>query len=178
MYGDKTRFLRASALLLILFVFGCGDARRAAVPELSWDELIPPDWDPEAIVAQFDATGLDDEDPRAIELWEGLRQAWAAAPTVAALDGRRVRLAGFALPLEPTETPSEFLLVPYFGSCIHEPPPPANQMVHVLLAPDSRWPSEAPDLIWVTGTLRVVRVRTAQGMAGYRLENAQVARYE
>lgn len=43
-----------------------------------------------------------------------------------------VRLPGFILPTEFDGTSViSFLLVPYFGACIHVPPPPPNQMVYV-----------------------------------------------
>lgn len=52
-----------------------------------------------------------------------------------ALNGQRVRLAGYVLPLEMDGLKiKEFLLVPYVGACIHEPTPPANQIVLVKFA--------------------------------------------
>ena len=46
--------------------------------------------------------------------------------------GQEVRIPGYLLPLEFDGLKvTEFLLVPYAGACIHTPPPPANQMVHV-----------------------------------------------
>ncbi len=46
--------------------------------------------------------------------------------------GAEVRMPGYVLPLEFDGLKvTEFLLVPYAGACIHTPPPPANQMVHV-----------------------------------------------
>jgi len=48
------------------------------------------------------------------------------------LNGQQVRLAGYVLPLEMGgQKITEFLLVPYVGACIHEPVPPANQIVRV-----------------------------------------------
>ncbi|MFP3467730.1 DUF3299 domain-containing protein, partial [Leifsonia sp. SIMBA_070] len=39
-------------------------------------------------------------------------------------DGERVAIAGYLLPLDfDPAGMTEFLLVPYFGACIHEPPP-------------------------------------------------------
>src|SRR5690606_31134482 len=56
-----------------------------------------------------------------------------AAPVVTELDGRHIRLPGYIVPLGITEAMEveEFLLVPWFGACIHVPPPPSNQIVHV-----------------------------------------------
>jgi hypothetical protein len=52
---------------------------------------------------------------------------------VATLNGQHIRLPGYIVPLEVSEEgrTTEFLLVPYFGACIHVPPPPSNQIVHV-----------------------------------------------
>ncbi len=57
----------------------------------------------------------------------------AATATRPEIVGRTVRLPGYLLPLELKDGKAvEFLLVPSVGACIHTPPPPANQMVHVL----------------------------------------------
>ena len=51
------------------------------------------------------------------------------------LNEQQVRLAGYVLPLEMDGLKiTEFLLVPYVGACIHEPVPPANQIVLVKFA--------------------------------------------
>ena len=48
------------------------------------------------------------------------------------LDGQNVRIPGYLLPLDfDGKKVTEFLLVPYVGACIHVPPPPPNQIVHV-----------------------------------------------
>lgn len=53
---------------------------------------------------------------------------------VAELDGKHVKLSGFVLPLEYEEKKvKEFLLVPWVGACIHTPPPPENQIAHVVV---------------------------------------------
>src|SRR5206468_7419214 len=49
-----------------------------------------------------------------------------------ALDGKVVKLPGYVLPIEFNgKQVTEFLLVPWVGACIHTPPPPPNQIVHV-----------------------------------------------
>ncbi len=69
------------------------------------------------------------------------------------LNGRTVRIPGYLLPLEyQGKMVSEFLLVPWVGACIHTPPPPPNQIVHVK--PEK--PFETNGMfaaVWVTGTL-------------------------
>jgi hypothetical protein len=52
------------------------------------------------------------------------------------LIGKSIKIPGFAVPLEGDdgfEYVKEFLLVPTFGMCIHVPPPPPNQVIHVIL---------------------------------------------
>ena len=41
------------------------------------------------------------------------------------LEGKIVKIPGFIVPLDVAKdgTVSEFFLVPYFGACIHVPPP-------------------------------------------------------
>lgn len=53
--------------------------------------------------------------------------------TVAELDGVPVAIEGFVVPFDfaPGQGITEFLLVPYYGACIHVPPPPPNQMIYV-----------------------------------------------
>ena len=52
---------------------------------------------------------------------------------VPALNGKTLRVSGFCLPLEyEGKKVKEFLLVPWVGACIHTPPPPPNQIVHVV----------------------------------------------
>ena len=93
---------------------------------------MPKDWDP--------MKGLGFGDPGLVmaegsvkerNLMRQMREIWDNAPTNPKMDGARVRLPGYVVPLEEVKGDfKEFLLVPYFGACIHSPPPPANQIVH------------------------------------------------
>lgn len=70
-----------------------------------------------------------------------------------ALDGQVVRMPGYLLPLEYSgKKVTEFLLVPWVGACIHTPPPPPNQIVHVKA--DKPFESNGMfEPVWVTGQL-------------------------
>lgn len=74
---------------------------------------------------------------------------------VAELNGAHVRLAGYLLPLEIREGKvTEFLLVPYVGACIHAPPPPPNQIVHVKVSQTQGLKRGGLyDPVWVTGNI-------------------------
>jgi len=80
----------------------------------------------------------------------------AAQSVNPALNGQLVRMPGYLLPLEFSgKEITEFLLVPWAGACIHTPPPPPNQIVHVKAErPIGNVGLFAP--IWVTGRLSTV----------------------
>ncbi|MEH3087752.1 MAG: DUF3299 domain-containing protein [Xylophilus ampelinus] len=147
--------------------------------EARWDELVAPGWDPMESFRGTDFNALDDGDPRANALLDRMRKIWDDAPANPALDGRPLRIAGYLVPLESKAgRATEFLLVPYFGACIHTPPPPANQIVHVTVAGQGAPEGlRSMDTVWVAGTLRAARTGSAMGTSGYRIEGAAVERY-
>lgn len=60
-----------------------------------------------------------------------LKRTERAVATNPELDGKVIRMHGYALPLEidASKGVTEFLLVPWVGACIHTPPPAPNQIV-------------------------------------------------
>ena len=71
------------------------------------------------------------------------------------LDGENIRLPGYLLPLEFEERKvTEFLLVPWIGACIHTPPPPPNQIVHVKLETGFDIGDEVFTAVWVNGVMK------------------------
>lgn len=150
-----------------------------AFREVSWLELVPPDWKPQERIDQKRAASLKDDDALAQELMKELREILDTAPTVPRLDGAKIRMPGYIVPLETGDKGlREFLLVPYFGACIHTPPPPANQIVHVTASsPVSKFGSMSA--VWVSGTLRVMRRDSgAMGISGYTLNLAHIEAYK
>lgn len=173
---------------LLPFVFACtaglllaGTLSAAGSPrQLEWDDLMPPNWDP---LARLDAlrdpaTGaIEDGSPEAEELMRRFVTAGRSAPVVPALDGQQVKIPGFVVPLDfEGRELTEFLLVPYFGACIHVPPPPANQIVYVKTAKPYS-PGEMFDPVWVQGTLRTQAHWNDVGDAGYTLEATAIEVY-
>ncbi len=73
----------------------------------------------------------------------------------AELNGKNIRLPGYLLPLEfEDKKVTEFLLVPWVGACIHTPPPPPNQIVHVKLANGIEIGDENFTAVWVNGVMK------------------------
>ena len=156
------------------------DGEAADKPErfrtTTWKELLPDEWDPPM---QFRGRALDrirEGDAQELALMREMRPLWDNAPTRNDLDGANIRLSGYVVPLELSRGDiKEFLLVPYFGACIHSPPPPANQIVHVVL-PKPR-PLRTMEAVWASGTLRTRRQDSPLGMSGYSLEGFDVKPY-
>jgi uncharacterized protein len=150
---------------------------------LDWDALIPEAWQPERLLEGLSVDGvslddISDEDPRAETIMEKLTALWKEAPVIAALDGQRVKLPGFVVPLDyEGGEMREFLLVPYYGACIHVPPPPANQIVHVVLPEGETYRGGAFDALWISGTIEVERSSSDVAEAGYRLNALEIAPY-
>jgi uncharacterized protein len=95
------------------------------------------------------------------------------------LNGVQVRIPGFMVPLEDTETRvTEFLLVPYFGACIHTPPPPPNQMAHVLMQRNQRVDVNLWDPIWIIGRLKIENVESPYGLVGFQVTGERILPYD
>ncbi len=153
------------------------DAEKART--LGWDDLLPDDFRPDKLMEGYDVQNLSDDDPRAKELMEKLQAMWKEAPVVTALDGQIVKLPGFVVPLEGDgRVVKEFLLVPYYGACIHVPPPPANQIVYVKAQGRNVQVRRLFATVWVTGVMKVEHTASDLGEAGYTLSALEVTPYE
>lgn len=146
---------------------------------IEWDELIPADYQPAKLLEGLNLDELSDDDPRAIEAMDKLRALWDQAPVREDLDGREIKLPGFIVPVEAdADETTGFLLVPYYGACIHVPPPPANQTVYVITEAGRGTRPELFDVVWVTGTMSVKRIENDIAEAGYTLYASHVQPYE
>ena len=134
---------------------------------LGWEQLVPKGWNPNSVFDKYteeEFSAMSDEQYFALQAEaEALLQA---APTVDSLDGVVVKIPGYMLPLEFDDTSiKEFLLVPYFGACVHTPPPPANQIIHgKLKSPFATNEMFAP--VWISGKLTTIRSTSQLGETG------------
>ncbi|CAH1202524.1 conserved hypothetical protein [Candidatus Nitrotoga sp. BS] len=155
--------------------------------KLNWDELMPADWDPMKALKGLDLSKLKDSDPRAMEAMERVREAWKDSPIVFSLNGARIEIPGFVVPLDVNyDNVKEFLLVPFFGACIHVPPPPGNQTLHILV-PKSLTKKQQKLLkramstygtISISGTLKTVSSNTSMGFASYQIKADLIEPYK
>lgn len=144
---------------------------------ITWEELVPKDWDPMALFREKPTALIREGSAAERELMKEMRDAWDKAPTREDLKGQRVRLPGYVVPLDMVgDKLQDFLLVPYFGACIHSPPPPANQIVHITL----RRPQtlRTMDVVWVTGVMGIERQDTGMGVSAYSISADTVEPYK
>ncbi|WP_371194056.1 DUF3299 domain-containing protein [Glaciecola sp. SC05] len=61
--------------------------------------------------------------------------AMSSINSVDTFDNKSVSIAGFIVPIDFTEdrSPGNIFIVPYFGACLHFPPPPPNQIIFAQL---------------------------------------------
>lgn len=99
--------------------------------------------------------------------------------TVPEVAGRRIKLPGYVVPLESDDhgRMTEFFFVPFFGACIHVPPPPPNQLVHVKLAKPVATP-QIWDPYWLRGELRIETVRNRVAGSAYAMDGATLVPYD
>ncbi|WP_198679756.1 DUF3299 domain-containing protein [Aliidiomarina minuta] len=134
---------------------------------IEWKELKPDDWQAPAVRDP----SYYDRNPDA-QVQTGLD-----APVIEELNGDKVRIPGYVVQLEGDDRRvTEFLLVPYFGACIHVPPPPPNQIIHVSF-PEGVPYSVTYDAVWVSGTVKVERKEGDIAVVGYQIDAAEVVSY-
>lgn len=168
-----------SACLLVSLAFNA-QAREAT--ELQWEDLMPAGFTYKSLrdqidYSQYDLSSLGDDDPEAQRLYSDMTQLLANAPVVDALAGAYIKLAGFVVPLEMDgDAVYSFLLVPYYGACIHTPPPPSNQIVFVQTQGGYEMgPMDEP--VYVSGTLMVEAQQSELGSSGYTLYAGNIEPY-
>ena len=151
---------------------------------IDWTVLMPEQW-LRAIKKDFDALyklpNLQDGSPQANKAMQEIQKKFDDAPIVKEQINKKVRISGYVVSLDASRDKyREFLLVPYFGACIHLPPPPANQIILIKSGTQTKFTKlpESMDMVWIEGELKESRVSTAQGISGYALTAVSVLPYE
>ena len=170
-----------AAVLVATVTTGCGHhgaKDENKYPAISWSKLIPPSWDENSLTTDIDLSKMQDNDPKALALLKKVRARWNNAPVVDSLNNQTVTITGYPVPLDGNKKfMKELLLVPYFGGCIHTPPPPSNQIIHVHIK--NILPIPYDDLaiftnsyggITVKGVLKVAHSSSLMGDAGYQMD--------
>ena len=119
----------------------------------------------------------DWEDPYA-DAWN---ESLTSTEVVERYAGERIRLPGFIVPLDidHQQRVESFFFVPYFGACIHVPPPPPNQLIHVSEVPDDVTikVDHMYDAFWLTGVLSLDKKSHEMGVAAYSIDMDKLVPY-
>lgn len=158
--------------------------------EIDWVELIP-DEDLEALLNPPEYLNeIEDgssEDQISSQLLGALeqatddryQQALTSAEVKPEYNQQKIRLPGFIVPVEMNEQQlvTEFFFVPYFGACIHLPPPPPNQIIYVT-SEQGVAQQNLYDPYWVDGTLTTTLIKNETAVAAYALTADKIELYQ
>ena len=165
-----SKLLRPLTHVVLILLLLAAAGLQAQFRDLEWVELMPEGELEQWMDMQM---GVDHSG------FEPSSTVFQSFRTVPELDGQKVRLPGFVVPVETTEEGllSEFFLVPYFGACIHVPPPPANQIIYARLEKPipmvNIW-----DAFWMEGTLNIEEVRNETADSAYTMDVSRLRLYE
>ena len=142
------------------------------VLQVDWDDLLPPGAaeQAETLPPPAQHNYLGESAPAA-------KQTGSSAVNPD-LHGLTLRIPGFIVPLDFDSAGRvvQFFLVPYYGACIHVPPPAPNQIVYVTAAKPFQI-KDGTDAFWITGQMRIERKRTAMASASYTMIATKVEAY-
>jgi hypothetical protein len=190
--------IRLFALAALLFATAL-PLQAQPLRELDWLDLLT-DADRQAMLAlpEIDHGSGDEESAEPVSLEQQIANAlskevtpqqradlekWNAVLTSkrvrADLNDAQVKLPGFIVPLQTAAngTVTEFFLVPYFGACIHVPPPPPNQIVLVRYQRGFAM-NDIYTPIWIEGTLHTELISNEVAEAAYTFTASRVVVYE
>lgn len=159
------------------------DAETASARVIGWEDLVPEGFTPAANpldqMSNEQVDKLFDGSEESKKELDEIQEMLAYAPTVAALDGEQVKLPAYVVPLDYDGQTNlkEFLLVPYYGACIHTPPPPANQVVHAN-SEQTITIEDTYNPVWAIGTMKTETVLSDLAEAGYQLDVQRIEPYD
>lgn len=156
---------------------------------IEWTELMPKD-DLEAILNQPDY--IDDivdgspEDQISNRVQSAIatasdrryQEALESTRVIEEFNNQPIRIAGFVVPLEfdGEQTITQFFFVPYFGACIHLPPPPPNQLIYVSY-PQGLKLNALYDPFWMTGVIKTSLVENDTATSAYSMVVNSISPY-
>ncbi|MDO9521347.1 MAG: DUF3299 domain-containing protein [Pseudohongiella sp.] len=178
-------------LLLISFAIADGseDDKTKTYREIDWVDLMPEEdlqalMNPPAWMLEIE-DGSEEDDLEFLsaerELSESdarFMQALRSAEVRPEMHGQLVRLPGFIVPLafDGNRNVIEFFLVPYFGACLHLPPPPPNQIIYLEHGSGIRV-DNLQQPYWVEGQLTISATSNRTGSSAYSISSANIELY-
>ena len=157
---------------------------------IQWADLLPQDEvdilaNPPSYISDIEDGSPEDQigsqvyNSIALEMEDRYQQALVSTRIKPEMDGRAVRIPGFIVPLEfdGEQIITEFFLVPYFGACLHMPPPAPNQIIHVKY--EKGLELEALYYpFWISGVLTASLVENDMATAAYAIKMDSYEAYQ
>lgn len=150
--------------------------------EVEWTDLMPAsDLDallnPPSYVTDVEDGSLDDvissqlQNQPATDPNDPYQQALVSTKIVEAMNNQSIRIPGFIVPLEYNKDSKiiEFFLVPFFGACIHVPPPPPNQIIYVQ-SEEGVEQKQLYDAYWISGKISTTLIENDMATAAYSMQ--------
>lgn len=157
---------------------------------IEWTDLIPPQVlqlleNPPEYITNTEDGSIEDQISSQISNSivaasdDPYQQALVSTEVRKEMNGAKVRLPGFIVPLEFDDdlTITEFFLVPYFGACLHMPPPPPNQIVYVSY-PKGIQLEELQIPFWIMGVISTALSENDMATSAYSMTMQSYERYE
>lgn len=156
---------------------------------IEWEALIPSDvlealLTPPDYINDIAEGSLEDNFEKQIEgafnqSDDPYQQALTSTKVIPEMDGKRVRIPGFIVPIETNEDKlvTEFFIVPYFGACLHMPPPPPNQIIYASYPQGVEQPT-LYEPFWLSGELKTELVTNDIAQAAYEMRVVNYELYE
>ncbi|MDO8454824.1 MAG: DUF3299 domain-containing protein, partial [Sulfurimonas sp.] len=119
-------------LFTALLFIACFDEPKYELDK--WSVLIDPSFNQEKVVAFYKEkiAKVKENSNEEILIYAELQEELKKAGNNRAMDGKRVKLEGYLVPIETEgERVNKFLFFPNQAACIHVPSSPANQTIFV-----------------------------------------------
>lgn len=183
-------FVLFISIVFFPLIVGCsnqvGDSNEAnkdiQYSTIEWTDLMPEEdldalLNPPNYVVDADEGSLEDQVTRGLERAmlteeeDTYQRALISEKVVAEYNGKAIKLAGFVVPLDFNDEGivTEFFFVPYFGACIHLPPPPPNQII-LVKHKEGLTLDELYNPIWVSGILTTSLIEDEVATSAYALD--------
>lgn len=179
------------ALVVLLMVTSAGtsadsdntqSSEKGVFKTVEWTDLMPesdlialsnpPDYINEVEDGSFEDQ-LDGQFQNTIDtpINDRYQQALVSTSVIDELDGKSIRIPGFIVPLEfnDDQTITQFFLVPFFGACIHVPPPPPNQIIFVSY-PKGLKLDALYDPFWISGVVKTTLLENEMATSAYSMD--------
>lgn len=168
------------------------NASETPYKDIEWTDLMPEE-DLEAILNPPEYLNEIVDGSEEDQMSTGITQALNAAETRDSayeqalvsikvrpeFNNKAVRIPGFIVPLtfEKEQLATSFFIVPFFGACIHVPPPPPNQIIYASY-PKGIKIKALYDAYWIEGVLKTTLTENSVATSAYSIEIKNIKIYE